>query len=768
MRDQKSSFVQTRLVVVASMALTLLLSIGIAFIPAFPRPVLASAQRHVLVIVEENQSYDAIIGNPDLPYINSLANQYGVAANHWGLAHPSQANYLGLVSGSVWDKPQDLTPQQETYAGPTLADQLVEAGYTWKAYMEDMPVACDLTDTYSPAYYDVNHNPFMYFDSIRSNAAQCNRDVPFTEFATDLQNDTAPAFMFVSPNLLHDMHDGTYQQADDWLRDQMQLVLASRWYAEGGIVIITWDEGETNDQIPTIVVSSSTSPGTRLTTYSNHYATLRAIEERYGLGYLGGAADAANGDITPLFGSYMSPTPTVSPSPTPSVTSGGANPVRGIFRFGTTAWTTLFADGFNTVTDGGANAYGRAQQSAGLNGVVWMPAYDNTTCAQTMTDAAITTLVSSNTQAGLSGLTYQVGDEPTTNGCNAAPTYAHITQLVHAADSAAKTWVADDQFNDPNVAAWPAGIPMAGSVDIIAFDVYPCLNYKTDCDFAMIDGAVQRIHSVGLQDWEFILQDFGPCESWRAPTSDELLTQFQHWQNGGAIGYFVYGYDADPSLCPGNVTGDATLQQLNGLAVNPASAVSPSPSPSPTASPTPSPTPSPSPSPVVSPLPSPSPSSGLVTRANLVANPGFENNLRGWNTAGNKSVSLVRTSGFAHSGAYSALLGYSGPAAGRCLLNDSPNWIKSTSSGTYTASLWVRSDGPGAQLVLSLREWSGSGALLGGVSSSVVLSGDWQNVEVSYQAVTPGSSTLDFQAYVDTAAPGPCFYADDSSIVLYP
>jgi acid phosphatase len=270
---------------------------------------------HIMVIMEENHSYSTIIGNSSASYINSLATKYGLATNWWGVSHPSEPNYLALMSGSIWDNPSDLTPQSscpstdtfcsgtETYAGPTLADQLAGAGIGWKAYLEDMASACDLTDTFGPGNYDVNHNPFIYFNEIRSNPAQCNQDVPFNRFAGDLANNTAPPFIYVAPSLLDDMHNGTIQQADTWLQNTMNEVLASQWYAQGGVVIITWDEGEggtPSDQIPAIVVAANNA-GKRLSTFGNHYGTLRAIEEAYGLPLLGHAADSTVGDLTNLF-----------------------------------------------------------------------------------------------------------------------------------------------------------------------------------------------------------------------------------------------------------------------------------------------------------------------------------------------------------------------------------------------------------------------------------------------------------------------------------
>jgi len=284
--------------------------------------------------------------------------------------------------------------------------------------------------------------------------------------------------------------------------------------------------------------------------------------------------------------------------------TGTVTPVRGIFRFASTSWGTLAGDGFNFVTDGGTNTSNYAgQRAAGLTGMVYLNAYDNSSCRQTMKDAAIAQIVQTNVSGGDAGAVYQVGDEPTTNGCNAKASYTHMTSVIHAADPTARSWVADDEFNDPTTSHWPAGIPMEGSVDILAFDIYPC--QTGPCKYTMIDLAVQRIHSAGLTSWEFILQDFGPCQSWRAPTAQEVAAQFEHWQGTGALGYWVYAYDSDPTPCPGNVAGSATLRQINALAVNPSQ---------PSIVPTPAPTGIPSASESLVPSPEPQATSDAISR----------------------------------------------------------------------------------------------------------------------------------------------------------
>ena len=171
----------------------------------------AAAPPHILVVLMENHSYPEVLGNPSMPFLNGLVAVNG-SVSTTDLSHPSLPNYLGLVGGSIYNNPADTTPQDGTYPGPQLTDELAAAGIGWKAYMQDMPTPCDLTDQFGPGGYDINHDPFMYFNSVRTNSAQCNRVVPYSQLTADLNAGGAPPFLWVSPNTTNDMHDGTYQQ----------------------------------------------------------------------------------------------------------------------------------------------------------------------------------------------------------------------------------------------------------------------------------------------------------------------------------------------------------------------------------------------------------------------------------------------------------------------------------------------------------------------------------------------------------------------------
>jgi hypothetical protein len=241
------------------------------------------------------------------------------------------------------------------------------------------------------------------------------------------------------------------------------------------------------------------------------------------------------------------PTPTASPrastTPSPSATPGQV--VRGIYRFKSDNWRAMADAGFNHVTDGNSNQ--TAQQKAGLVGILWMGGWDKAKCSFEATAGEMAAIAEANKGHGYH---YQLGDEPNVSECpNAAREYRRATELIHQHDPTGKTWVAIDQFNDPNMAHWPGpGIWLQGAVDILAFDVYPC-QPGSPCRYDMIDGAVRRIHAAGVEDWQFILQDF-QNEEFRWPTPDEVREQFRHWQGHGASGYWVFAWDYQR----GNVT----------------------------------------------------------------------------------------------------------------------------------------------------------------------------------------------------------------------
>src|SRR5204862_7255046 len=126
-----------------------------------------------------------------------------------------------------------------------------------------------------------------------------------------------------------------------------------------------------------------------------------------------------------------------------------------------------------------------------------------------------------------------------------------------------------------------------------------------------------------------------------------------------------------------------------------------------------------------------------------VKNSGFESDPSGWNSSGSgANVTLTRAAG-GHSGNWAARLTNTGSTnSSYATLQDAPNWVTITAAGTYTGTLWARSDTAGAILKLKLQEYSGS-TLLGSASAQTTLTTSWQQLTVTYTIKSPGS-TLDF------------------------
>jgi PKD repeat protein len=151
---------------------------------------------------------------------------------------------------------------------------------------------------------------------------------------------------------------------------------------------------------------------------------------------------------------------------------------------------------------------------------------------------------------------------------------------------------------------------------------------------------------------------------------------------------------------------------------------------------------------------------------NLVGNPGFDVDTAGWSTAGSGTlVTLTRITPGRDGTGGAARLFNGATGTRKCVLNDQPNWVTTTTAGRYTSSIWVRGDSAGALIKINIREMNGSTVVKSRVGN-FTLTTAWQQITVSHTILSPGS-TLDLQVFLPKAQapPGTCFYADDASIV---
>ena len=283
--------------------------------PLTPTPTPSSTVRTVFLIMMENHNWSDIKNSPSAPYINttllpmaSYAEQY---YNPPGI-HPSEPNYLWLEAGTNFGIFDDALPganhQNTSLHLVTLLDK---ASISWKSYQESISGSdCPLTNN---GLYAPKHNPMVFFDDVTNtndpNSANCIAHVrPFTELATNLQNNTVARYNFITPNLCNDMHDtcaplnDSVKQGDTWLAQNLPTILNSQAYKNGGIVFITWDEGEGGDGPIGMVVLSPDAKGGGYsnTIHYTHSSSLRTLQELFGVTPLLGDAATAT-DLSDLF-----------------------------------------------------------------------------------------------------------------------------------------------------------------------------------------------------------------------------------------------------------------------------------------------------------------------------------------------------------------------------------------------------------------------------------------------------------------------------------
>jgi hypothetical protein len=295
---------------VAALALTACGSTGAAAPPPSTAPPAtpawcgASATSHpskVMVIWEENHSASDILTSSDAPTFRAIARSCASATDYRALTHPSLPNYLAMTSGVSYARSPfngDCSAGGDcTASAPSVFAQETGAGRSWAAYAQSMTSPCEQSDD---GAYAVRHNPATYYPAL---AGACARqDLPLGSTSAGALVDavragTLPTLSTVTPDVDHDMHDGTIAQADTWLRQWLPVITAGADYRSGRLaVLVVWDEGDgggdARSSAPLLALSAATRPGTALTGPLDDYSILRTVDDISGLPPLAQAATA--------------------------------------------------------------------------------------------------------------------------------------------------------------------------------------------------------------------------------------------------------------------------------------------------------------------------------------------------------------------------------------------------------------------------------------------------------------------------------------------
>jgi hypothetical protein len=256
----------------------------------------ARSFRHVVVVVMENLSYDAALSTPGFA---ALAHRHAYLSDYFAVSHPSLPNYLALTAGNTFGITSDCLGCY--VRADNLGSQLSAKGISWDAFMEDISRPCYIGTSYG--LYAAKHDPFRYFDSIRSSTRLCRHILPLDRFYGDLRSGL-PRFSFVTPNICNDGHDCSPNRASAWLSGFVGRLEASGAFSAGDVAVVTWDEGTDSSGISpsgavspagggghvlTIVIDPALPRGSVIASPLNHYGLLATIEGWFGLDYLGRA-----------------------------------------------------------------------------------------------------------------------------------------------------------------------------------------------------------------------------------------------------------------------------------------------------------------------------------------------------------------------------------------------------------------------------------------------------------------------------------------------
>jgi len=348
---------------------------GMATAGTAPQPFKLPAIKHVWVIELENEGFSQSFGHKAAdPYLAVVLRRAGAfLKDYYAVGHNSLDNYVAQISGQapdhatqedcgVWTRFMPANKIEKPFGQlvgngcvypasiPTLGNQLSAAHMSWKAYLQDMgnqpardhttmtkqgpacghPMVGKPDDTEGATAADQfadRHEGFMYFESVIGNQAFCNAHVlSFQPLLKDLSKaSSTPAFSWLSPNLCMDGHDapcangdpGGLTEINGFLHIWIPEILNSPAYKDGGLIMITFDEGSTSQaccgetpgkspshpnspepgmsgpgggRVGAVLLSPFIKPGTVSTADYNHYSMLRTIEDIFGLPHLGDAA----------------------------------------------------------------------------------------------------------------------------------------------------------------------------------------------------------------------------------------------------------------------------------------------------------------------------------------------------------------------------------------------------------------------------------------------------------------------------------------------
>jgi hypothetical protein len=161
-------------------------------------------------------------------------------------------------------------------------------------YQEDMAAGqCPVASTFP---YAAKHNPFVFFQDVSGSPPSIGNEFckkhtkPYAEFQADLAANKMANYVFITPNLCHDMHgDNQCPQGDivtagdEWLSTELPRII--EWVRNNsGVIFVVWDEGSSKKKpIPFFAIGPGVKPGFASGVKYDHGSLVRSVEEIFNL-----------------------------------------------------------------------------------------------------------------------------------------------------------------------------------------------------------------------------------------------------------------------------------------------------------------------------------------------------------------------------------------------------------------------------------------------------------------------------------------------------
>lgn len=248
----------------------------------------------IAIIWNENTDYDLAIGDPNLAW---LAKKGITLENYFAVTHPSEPNYVASHGGDYFGMDNDKANFIDANVS-TIVDLLEAKNIAWGEYQEDMPYSgfqgqAWVNQDSGANDYVRKHNPAVIYNK---NAAQTDRLAVIknlTLFYEDLENETLPQWMFITPNMTSDGHDTSVTVAGEWTRNFLEPLLNDTRFMKNTLVLITFDENSSyamQNRVLAILLGDAIPPhlvGTTDSNFYNHYSEIASVEANWDLHTLG-------------------------------------------------------------------------------------------------------------------------------------------------------------------------------------------------------------------------------------------------------------------------------------------------------------------------------------------------------------------------------------------------------------------------------------------------------------------------------------------------